>query len=74
MGWSALTSWIKSWKTIIRYLKPDGLVRIDELDQVLEEMVGVRHNRRQVRYTRLKQGGGKNMRSPDTLLYTGTGI
>jgi hypothetical protein len=33
MGWSALTSWITFWKTIIRYLKPDGLVRIDELDQ-----------------------------------------
>jgi hypothetical protein len=37
MGWSALTSWIKSWKTIIRYLEPDGLVRIDQLDQVLED-------------------------------------
>jgi hypothetical protein len=37
MGWSALMSWIKSWKTIIRYLEPDGLVRIDELDQVLED-------------------------------------
>jgi hypothetical protein len=73
MGWSALTSWIKSWKTIIRYLKPDGLVRINELDQILEEMVGVRHNRRQVRYTRLNQGEGKNRCSPDALLYTGTG-
>jgi hypothetical protein len=37
MGWSALTSWIKSWKTIIHYLEPDGLVRMDELDQVLED-------------------------------------
>jgi hypothetical protein len=37
MGWSALTSWGKSWKTIIRYLEPDGLVRIDKLDQVLED-------------------------------------
>jgi hypothetical protein len=73
MGWSALTSWIKSWKTNIRYLKPDGLVRIDELDQVLEEMVGVRHNRRQVRYTSLIQREGKNRCSPDALLYTCTG-
>jgi hypothetical protein len=73
MGWSALTSWIKSWKTIIRYLKPDGLVRIDELDQVLEEMVGVRHNRRQVRYTRLIQREGQNTSSPDALFYTETG-
>jgi hypothetical protein len=73
MGWSALTSWIRSWKTIIRYLEPDGLVRIDELDQVLEEMVGVRHNRRQVRYTRLNKGEGKNMSSQNALIYTGTG-